>query len=75
MLKIENKPNFEKAITLGDLHAGELFTFIGQADVLMKTDYYNYFIYLENGELVDGDDEGYTERPVITLDAKLVFEK
>lgn len=75
MLKIENKPNFKKTITLGDLHAGELFTFIGHTDILMKTDYYNYFIHLENGELIDGDEEYYTERPVITLDAKLIFEE
>ena len=72
-MKIVGKVEVQGYTRVEDLDEGEVFCFCDDNEVYMKASR-GYMISLENGYLIDYEEEGYENRPVRTLKAHLVIE-
>lgn len=63
MLRITNKESVSGFLRVEDLEDGQLFSFLDDDDVFMKTDYDAKFVNLETGELHDYYNQ-HEDRPV-----------
>lgn len=64
MLRITNKESVSGFLRVEDLEDGQLFSFLDDDDVFMKTDYDAKYVNLEIGTLHDYYDTPAEERPV-----------
>lgn len=74
MLEIRNKAVIKGFLRIEDLEEGELFTFLDSEDILLRTDYDYYFVNLETGAAINGEDDDYWNRPVRILNAELTIK-
>jgi hypothetical protein len=75
MLKISNRVEIKGFLRVEDLEAGQLFTFLDEDSVFMKTDDNSQFVNLETGILHEYYDSKHEDRPVRKIYGELKIIK
>lgn len=73
-LTIKNKVAIQGFLRIGDLDAGDLFAFLDESNIYMRTDFDYWFVDLATGEAFDGDKPDFFDKPVHTLNAELTIK-
>ena len=75
MLRISNKTEIKGFLRVEDLEDGQLFTFLDEDSVFMKTDFDSKFVNLETGTLYEYYGCTNEDRPVRKLYGELKISK
>lgn len=74
-MKITDKrENREKFLTIEDIYAGDIFSFLGNDDVYMLVDDRDHYVGLSEGSCYEIEDHELNQ-PIELLDAELVINR